>query len=261
MQGPLASCVHSALFTVNYKDGRTRCKLCTRIRTKELRNNCQRLKRPRCTDPTHVRCPKQKNCITCRQIRDKARYQASRMQEGLIQSGVSPRQIGAKKMWAARKEKYGPSGLRDREKYCEHLRQRPRNTKTHCKYGHLLVGDNLYLRQRELRVERICRRCAERRHKKIQERPEWVIVDNCKVSIETHDSFALTRFAQLRSAMIYAHPDKGGTSHKFIKARKQLQTFVKNEQEWYRRAQMPMPKELIRKGVHASSTAQPSRSV
>ena len=42
---------------------------------------------------------------------------------------------------------------------------------THCKQGHELTGDNVRLRQRPNRVERVCKACDRDRHRRRKETP------------------------------------------------------------------------------------------
>lgn len=244
MQGPLAPCGHALSQTVHYKDGRSRCRPCSCLREKALRAGAVRQKQ-RCKDPTHVFIGSE--CKTCRSIRSTLRWKNRPLQDGFVLAGLSNYSIGAMKAWATKRKRYGENGIPDTKRFSEQMRRRSaKQRKTHCKYGHLLLGDNIRIRRRGNRSERVCRLCNNRRSRGPRNRPEWVVVSGCRVSIEAHDSFTLAQFFKLHKAMLDAHPDKGGTSNKFIKARKALQTFITEEKKWYASVGVTPPDKLKR---------------
>jgi hypothetical protein len=154
---------------------------------------------------------------------------------------MTNKQYGMHKWWANARKKNGPSGYSkeelERRKELGRLNgPKANNRLSHCrKLGHPMVGHNVINRKDG---SRICRACQDIRE---HGRPEWVEVKGSRISIKAHDAFAMTMYQSLRSAMIAAHPDAGGTHSRFLKARTKINQFVEREQEWYATVHLPVP--------------------
>lgn len=117
------------------------------------------------------------------------------------------REHGATIQWATRRETFGPSGMRDevvakRAKQMRAINQRKRQLRT-CRRGHRWTVENTVTYPSKPGV-RYCRACQQVR----EGRRRWV------ASVER------PRLASLKQAMLDAHPDRGGTSLKFMDARR-----------------------------------------
>jgi hypothetical protein len=121
---------------------------------------------------------------------------------GVIRAGDSRAAAAARAMNARRREQWGPSlcspaGVA--AKRAANARQARRPRVTQCKHGHRYSDSNTY---RNTQGKRCCRACRTlRRH-----RARWAALQ------------ARTR-ARLKAKMLAAHPDRGGTSARFIRAR------------------------------------------
>ena len=120
---------------------------------------------------------------------------------GLAPYGKTPHQVGALAMWARRRDVYGPSGFSPSglhqmrlNKVAADLATAKRARSKRCHLGHLYASGTL-------RHNR-CNSCQRLRYhaKRI-------------AAIETQ------RLASLKTAMVQAHPDRGGSTVKFLKAR------------------------------------------
>lgn len=182
----------------------------------------------------------QRFCRDCERERWPKRYAAS-LPPGLVKAGMSNKQIGMQKWWADARRKHGDKGYSAEE--IELRRQRGRvigrlatpSLRTHCKKrGHPLTAGNVVVQG----GKRLCRACREIRQRG---RPAWLDVKGVRVSIEAHDAYFLARWKALRSVMVAAHPDKGGTSRKFRKAKQALDAFMDAERMWYAAVQLDPP--------------------
>jgi rubrerythrin len=120
---------------------------------------------------------------------------------GLIRAGDSRRAAAARAMNARRREQWGPSicspaGVE--RKRAANARQR-RLRVTHCVHGHRYTDANTYINTQK---KRVCRACKTLRY----HRARWA-------------AFQAHKLARLKAAMIRAHPDVGGTTRRFIRAR------------------------------------------
>jgi hypothetical protein len=182
----------------------------------------------KCTDPTHVQRRNGKGCATCELAAQRARRRRVRDGEIAITGDK-----GHQRAWITRRARYGKSGYTPQglasvttQFAVAALQGNANAQKTHCKRGHPFTPQNT-LRTTQGRVCRACKALRERG------RPTWVDHQGVRVSIAAHDTFYRARHAQLRQAMVVAHPDAGGTAKRFIAARKAQQAFEAEEQRWY----------------------------
>jgi hypothetical protein len=111
--------------------------------------------------------------------------------------------------WARRREQFGPTGcsaaavdrLRDAARARLARQGHPNAKKTHCPRGHKYTAANIY-RSAQNRG-RQCRACVTLRDHR-----------------RKHQKLVAAHVRRLRVAMFAAHPDRGGTSAKFIQARR-----------------------------------------
>jgi hypothetical protein len=216
---PRTHCTRGHLLLEAYCQGRTR--RCPQCHTARMRTHCTR--GHDLSDAYVIRG--HRRCRTCAADQARARRATARPHtEGVMRSG--PNQV----VWAVRRARYGPKGLSPagREKVAAScrlvahgLRQR-----THCRRGHPFSAANT----RWVRGQRTCRTC---RNLARRLRPSWVAVEGGRLSIVAHDQFYRRRRAELRSILIAAHPDKGGTPAKFIQAKRILDRFLATEGTWY----------------------------
>lgn len=192
-----------------------------------------------CHDASHQKCPARGRCLTC--VRAQSRRAYHRRVHGrepdataLVPAGLSVMQVAAYRAWATKRARYGGRGVtaETSAKYRENMRRQLAKghylqRRTHCKYGHPWTAANTKVRRDGSRA---CRTCLGMRHRG---RPSWVTVDGCRISIVAHDRFFFRRLAALRAALIASHPDKGGTSARFIAAQRRLQRFLAQERDWY----------------------------
>ncbi len=171
--------------------------------------------------------------------------------------GVDRRKLAAIRTWATRRSRYGSAGMsaealaRIREngrrciRFATRVKQRLSPT---CRRGHSLSGSNLriygFVQRIKGRVyvsrKRHCLACEKLRSSNF--RPEVVAL---------HDKYYLSTYRRLREQMIAAHPDKGGTSRRFDRARKALKSFEMKEQTWYTQHSMKPPSIKHRKAEAA----------
>jgi hypothetical protein len=149
----------------------------------------------------------------------------------LIPAGETTMNVRARKAWATKRERYGPSGTSPElsRRLAEALRQQPwhweRAHQTLCQRGHVILG-------RAPDGRRYCTECIKLRRR--GGRPEWVQHGEVRISIAAHDAYYLRTLSILRHRMLAAHPDKGGTTKRFIDARKRHDVFIQSEAMWYR---------------------------
>lgn len=167
----------------------------------------------------------------------------------LVPAGVTAHQVGAKRMWARRRETYGPAGLpaETSARFAEAaatLAQRRRRRRT-CKNGHALTIANVEVTDQG-RCCRICR--AHRRERRRMQhqagtdyRPTWAETQGGRVNVAVHDAWCQQAGERLWSALRVAHPDAGGTNAKFRDARKRWGKFLAQETAWYAEAGVPLP--------------------
>lgn len=157
-----------------------------------------------------------------------------------VPSGLTFQQMRARVHQAERLTKYGPTGRSAdglaAARACARIHFGARHARlrqmTACKRGHPFTPENTYRDAKGCRACRTCVRAAKRRYR--TGRPDWIERDGgVRISIAAHDRFYRLRHQQLRARMIAAHPDKGGTSAKFIAARKALARFDGEETAWY----------------------------
>jgi len=158
-----------------------------------------------------------------------------RRSQGLVIAGDSDRTTAAKRAWVTRRERYGDNGFTDdgveRQRQSIARLSVVQRTQTHCKRGHAFTQANTYVfRRANGSTSRICRACVAERQRG---RPTWIERHGVRISLLAHDQFYLRELRRLTEAMIAAHPDKGGTSRKFIDARKAIERFKATEATWY----------------------------
>lgn len=139
----------------------------------------------------------------------RAYWAARRAREGrdTALASLHPRRDGALRMWARRREHFGPAGFRSAalEGMRESAKMRlaaqghPNAKKTHCPRGHKFTAANTY---RTGTGSRTCRACLVLRDER-----------------RKHAKRAQPRAARLFALMLRAHPDRGGTADRFINAR------------------------------------------
>lgn len=153
----------------------------------------------------------------------------------LVKYGVDP---AVARMVATRLTKYGaaylsPDGLEVMRAVMTRVNaERGQNRKTHCKRGHLYTSQTERIGQRG---RRSCRTCArDLRRARRRARPAWIdVAGRGRISILAHDRFHVRELRRLRAVIVAAHPDKGGTSQRFIKARLAQDKFLSMERGWY----------------------------
>lgn len=138
---------------------------------------------------------------------------------------------GHRRAWITRREQYGASGLSARgvsQIAALNRRRRVRGygLKTHCKRGHAFTDANTLVSA----GVRYCRACKALRERG---RPLWVAVAGARVSLAAHDAYYLRERQRLRDVMVAAHPDKGGTSKRFLAARAAYEAWMAREAVWY----------------------------
>ena len=132
-----------------------------------------------------------------------------------IPHGLTPRQLGARISWAKRREKYGQNGLT-----ADGLRRLQASTRRNglalrqerCHRGHKLSGDNVCV----WRGGRKCKSCCRIWYGQRRQR-------------RTHQAWASAEARRLKQAMLAAHPDRGGTSAAFVRARHAYERFRQQE--------------------------------
>lgn len=183
----------------------------------------RRPKRPDCTDPTHewrlVGARQMRRCVTCHLAYQKAyqkrvREQRVRDQAMPLPAGVSERSNRSRKIWEARRAKATPEQISDQIRSGQQRRK-------------AIMG--------------------EWRQPPPVTRKGLVEFRGGFVDRAVHDAFCITEHAHLRGVMIAAHPDKGGTSRRFIVARKALLAFEDAERRWYAQYGLTVPACLERK--------------
>lgn len=198
----------------------------------------------------HGHAPDRYNRIT-KQCRECCRLakRKSPSQWGLIPYGVTRRSWMARVAAMTKREKNGGAqtsgdefGRRQRLARLN-AKRRTGTRKALCVRGHAMTKDNTYWyrvkrgRQAGM-LRRMCRACVLVRTGR---RPPFVEMDGVKVSVRAHDRWFLRERKKLLKVVVDAHPDKGGTSRKFIAARKALDAFVAEEQRWYARLGLSVP--------------------
>ena len=176
-------------------------------------------------------------CVLCRSIRKR------RKPAGLVPIGLTVAQYAAHRAWATRRSRYGPVGLTDegRRRLAVATKRRLQrdghhgSRKTHCKRGHLFSAANTRL----YRGRRTCRACERLRN---ADRPAWCVAAGVRISILAHDRFYRKEMARLRRRMCDEHPDRGGTTQRFMAARKILDAFIKSERAWYAALELKPPR-------------------
>lgn len=188
-------------------------------------------RRPPCQDVTHRFRAGTLVCLTCKAARQR-RHRAANNGAAIVPAGLSVMQAAAHRAWATRRQRYGDVGVpaATRAQFAaaltgQRIAARPRNE---CRKGHPLVGENVLLNDGRVRC-RICRRASQRR----QTRPLWVTVHGGRISLEAHDATVQRELGRLKAALVAAHPDKGGTSSRFIAAKRAYDTCVARERAWY----------------------------
>lgn len=127
---------------------------------------------------------------------------------GIQSIAPNARRIAA---WKLRKEKFGPSGGMGSGAHWKPRKTRQKNT--HCKRGHRFTDKNVTIRSVKNKktgkyyIQRSCIECRK------------------LYNAARRTSTQATDYAKLRQAMIDAHPDKGGSSAKFIAAKQRLDAF------------------------------------
>lgn len=145
---------------------------------------------------------------------------------GLIPLGQSRRSTAGVLRWIRRFEKFGPSGF----SATAIAKMRRLNAKragrpmlTQCrKAGHLLPPAGTKYRG-----------CVECRRLRFGARPWWIDVAGVRINLKAHDRYYRRTIAKSRARMLSAHPDKGGTTAKFIEARKRYERTLATEAVWY----------------------------
>ena len=207
-------------------------------------------------------------CRQCRAIWKRARNDRIKAQHAVerqqrldarpplspVPYGVSSRVLAARRTWAVRRTRYGPSGtspeklpaLIARSKLLiRYALAHPKPTRTNCRRGHQLTTANTrvsrFQDQRNGRwyQRRVCRTCERMR---AGQRPAWVDHAGVRVSVLVHDRWYLTHWRALTGAMLAAHPDKGGTSRAFITARQVRERFLQEQGQWYRALGLSVPR-------------------
>ena len=167
--------------------------------------------------------------------------------------GVPSRVVAARRTWAVRRTRYGPSGtspdkllaLRARSRLLIRYAIAHRPTRVTCRQGHLLTPTNtrvsIFRDQRNGRwyQRRTCRFCERARRCR---RPMWIDHAGVRLSIRVHDHWYYLQLRTLTRVMMAAHPDKGGTSRAFIKAREARQKFFLREVQWYGALGLSVPR-------------------
>jgi hypothetical protein len=180
-----------------------------------------------------------RTCRACTRRRNG--YQESPKSDQIIvpvPHGLTIRQIRARLAAQTTRQRYGiTKGNRDLSAAHEARRLRPRSTQ--CKHGHTYSARNTYWHRRPNgRLDRICRTC---RVVAKRGRPDFVEVNGIRVSIFAHDTFYQTHYRCLRNRLIASHPDKGGNSRQFIEAKRRLDLFLEQENEWYKVLHLDRP--------------------
>ena len=183
-----------------------------------------------------VRADGRQQCRLCRAASNRRRQQ----RPGLAIAGESTAVRRARRAWITKRERYGESGMSAAARAKMQIVGRLSSTATRpplsrCKRGHELTPDNLYWYGRR----RWCKKCARLRQRG---RPEWIETDRGRVSLIAHDRFYVSEFRRLKFAMIAAHPDAGGRSTMFIKAKKAFDRFREEQAEWYAAAKWRPPR-------------------
>lgn len=73
-------------------------------------------------------------------------------------------------------------------------------------------------------------------------RPRVIVFKGCRIDIAVHDAYYWTRHDGLKAAMLAAHPDKGGTSTRFINAQRAYASFKDEERTWYAELGLSLPR-------------------
>lgn len=161
----------------------------------------------------------------------------------LVPAGLSVMQAAAHRAWATRRQRYGDTGVPEvtRAQFAaaltgRRIAARPGNE---CRHGHPLVGSNVLLNHGTIRC-RTCRRASQRR----ETRPAWITVAGGRISLDAHDAAVQRELGRLKAALLAAHPDKGGTSAKFVAAKRAYDTAVQRERAWYAAFHIAPPRGL-----------------
>lgn len=120
----------------------------------------------------------------------------------LVKHGTSRQGIALLKGWATRRAKYGDNGLSAHAQATYPRIEKGIKYKTHCKRGHKLSPENL--------THGRCTACFR-----------------IRAGRATWDALQRQKAARLRAAMIAAHPDKGGSAARFIRAKAKLDAFLR----------------------------------
>lgn len=152
--------------------------------------------------------------------------------------------VGAQRSWARRRLRYGDHGvspqgiarLRVAGQRTQHAAALARRNATHCKRGHRFTSTNTYYwpSRRGYRLCRACTIARKRRARSKNSRPIACIApDGTKIYILPHDRYYHREVQRLKTRMMNAHPDRGGTVRRFERAMQALKQFKAREAAWY----------------------------
>jgi hypothetical protein len=121
---------------------------------------------------------------------------------GLILAGDSPRAAATRALMARQRDRYGPKGFSPEtlQRIADATRRRPHPRATHCLRGHKYTLANTYRGPDRKQRCRACRQVEQHRRR-------WT----------AHQA---KKLAALKTAMLRAHPDVGGSHIGFIVARR-----------------------------------------